>query len=82
LFITYEELNDFLPAARRRVDFDYAFEGTPAVVDLIEAIGVLHTEVDLILVDGVSVGIGLEAASGWRSIQFLNCYFAVEPLAT
>jgi uncharacterized protein with PIN domain len=55
-FRFYEELNDFLPPDRRKREFDYAFDGTPAVKDVIEAIGVPHTEIDLILVDGKSVG--------------------------
>ena len=55
-FRFYEELNDVLPAERRKRPFAYAFHGTPAVKDAIEAIGVPHTEVDLILVNGVSVG--------------------------
>lgn len=55
-FRFYEELNDFLPPERRKVAFDYAFNGTPAVKDSIEAIGVPHPEVDLILIDDVSVG--------------------------
>ncbi len=54
-FRFYEELNDFLRIARRRRSFVYCFQGTPAVKDAIEANGVPHTEVDLILVDGVSV---------------------------
>ncbi|MFQ6004342.1 MAG: Mut7-C RNAse domain-containing protein [Woeseia sp.] len=55
-FRFYEELNDFLPPARRKVDFDYVFRGTPSVKDTIEAIGVPHPEVDLILVNNSSVG--------------------------
>jgi len=55
-FRFYEELNDFLPLGRRKIAFDYAFNGTPSVKDSIEAIGVPHPEVDLILVDDVSVG--------------------------
>ena len=55
-FRFYEELNDFLPPNRRKFAFDYAFNGTPSVKDSIEAIGVPHPEVDLILVDDVSVG--------------------------
>ncbi|MDQ2696106.1 MAG: Mut7-C ubiquitin/RNAse domain-containing protein [Pseudomonadota bacterium] len=55
-FRFYEELNDFLPPARRKLAFSYAFAGTPSVKDAIEAIGVPHTEIDLILVDGESVG--------------------------
>lgn len=54
-FRFYEELNDFLPPARRKVSFRHAFSGSPTVKDRIQALGVPHTEVDLILVDGVSV---------------------------
>ena len=54
-FRFYEELNDFLPPARRKRSFTYRFRGTPSVKDTIEAIGVPHTEIDLILVDGRSV---------------------------
>jgi uncharacterized protein with PIN domain len=54
-FRFYEELNDFLPPARRKRTFAYRFQGTPAVKDAIEALGVPHTEVDLVLVNGASV---------------------------
>jgi uncharacterized protein with PIN domain len=54
-FRFYEELNDFLPSSRRKLDFTYYFEGNPSVKDAIEAMGVPHTEVDLILVNGHSV---------------------------
>lgn len=52
----YAELNDFLTTSKRQQNIVYRFHGTPSVKDTIEAIGVPHTEVDLILVDGVSVG--------------------------
>ena len=52
----YEELNDFLPAKNRKKDFPFSFNGTPSVKNVIETIGVPHTEVDLILVNGKSVG--------------------------
>jgi uncharacterized protein len=55
-FRFYAELNDFLPPGRRYAGFDYSVAGTRSVKDAIEAIGVPHTEVDLILVDGLSVG--------------------------
>lgn len=51
----YAELNDFLPADRRQRSFRYGFTGTPSVKDTVEAIGVPHTEIDVILVDGRSV---------------------------
>lgn len=54
-FRFYEELNDFLPVGRRKVSFVQPFHGTPAVRDVIQAIGVPHSAVDLLLVDGHSV---------------------------
>ncbi len=54
-FRFYEELNDFLPIDKRKTLFSYDFEGNPSVKDAIEAVGVPHTEIDLILVNGKSV---------------------------
>ncbi len=51
----YEELNDFLPQDRRKTIFSYALKKTRSIKDLIESIGVPHTEVDLIIVNGESV---------------------------
>ena len=51
----YAELNDLLPSERRQVTFVHEFRGRPAVKDLVEALGVPHTEVDLILANGRSV---------------------------
>ncbi len=63
-FRFYSELNDFLPAHRRQIAFKHAFSGRPAIKDTIEALGVPHTEVDLILVNGVSVGFGYRLQDG------------------
>lgn len=65
-FRFYEELNDFLPRDRRKVTFTHCFKGTPSVKDTIEAIGVPHTEIDLILVDGQSVGFDWLLSGGER----------------
>ncbi|GAA5076226.1 Mut7-C RNAse domain-containing protein [Lysobacter panacisoli] len=54
-FRFYEELGDFLPPERRKRSFHHAFDGTPSVKDRIQSLGVPHTEVDLILVDGTPV---------------------------
>ncbi len=54
-FRFYEELNEFLPAKKRKTSFEYEFRGKPSVKDAIEALGVPHVEVDLILVNGKSV---------------------------
>jgi uncharacterized protein with PIN domain len=51
----YEELNDLIDKDKRKIRFDYFYRGTPSVKDVIEALGVPHTEVDLILVNGKSV---------------------------
>ena len=54
-FRFYEELNDFLPKHRRKTDFEATFKGKRSIKDMIEALGVPHTEIDLILVNGNSV---------------------------
>jgi uncharacterized protein with PIN domain len=51
----YEELNDFLPAEARKRDLQVDIDRSRSVKDAIESLGVPHTEVDLIVVDGRSV---------------------------
>ncbi|MGR9052502.1 MAG: Mut7-C RNAse domain-containing protein [Gammaproteobacteria bacterium] len=51
----YEELNDFLPPERRKVEFSHTIMRKASVKDVIESLGVPHTEVELILVNGESV---------------------------
>jgi uncharacterized protein with PIN domain len=65
-FRCYAELADFLPPARRGVAFEHAFEGSPAVKDLLEALGVPHTEVDLLLAGGAPVGFDWRVEDGAR----------------
>lgn len=65
-FRFYEELNDFLPLERRKIDFHCGFKGRESVKDIIEALGVPHTEVDLILVNGESVDFGYILQNGDR----------------
>jgi len=63
-FRFYEELNDFLPPDKRRKRFEYRFDGSPSVKDAVEALGVPHTEIDLIVVNGVSVGFDRRLVGG------------------
>ncbi len=63
-FRFYAELNDHLPRERRGVAFTHRFEGAPAIKDVIEALGVPHPEVDLILLDGRSVGFDVPLRDG------------------
>ncbi len=55
-FRFYEELNDFLPPHQKKRSIPFWFEGRPSVKFAIEAMGVPHPEVDLILINSVSVG--------------------------
>lgn len=65
-FRFYAELNDFLPPNRQGVAFTLSLERPAAVKDVIEAIGAPHTEVDLILVNGVSVDFNYRVQDGDR----------------
>jgi len=51
----YEELNDFLPLDKRKKDFNVELKKARSVKDLIESVGIPHTEIDLIIVNGKSV---------------------------
>ena len=54
-FRFYAELNDFLSPEKRQRMIPYAFRGSPTVKDAIEALGVPHAEVDVVLVNDCSV---------------------------
>lgn len=51
----YAELNELLPSCRRNSGFSYPIKKSRSVKDLIEAIGVPHTEVDLVFVNDLPV---------------------------
>jgi uncharacterized protein with PIN domain len=51
----YAELNDFLPAERQQQAFTHRFEGRVSVKDMIESLGVPHTEIEVVLANGRSV---------------------------
>lgn len=65
-FRFYEELNDFLAPQRRRRDFERTCARAATVKHEIEALGVPHTEVELVLVNGESVGFERLVADGDR----------------
>jgi uncharacterized protein with PIN domain len=65
-FRFYAELNDFLPPGSRQRDVVRSFPDRPSVKDQIEACGVPHTEVELILVNGRSVGFDHHLEDGDR----------------
>ena len=62
----YAELNDFLPPDRRGRQFTHVLRGRSSVKDTIEALGVPHSEVELILVNGATVGFDHSLQGGER----------------
>lgn len=65
----YAELRDCLPAARNgrgTGGFDHTFSGQVSVKDMVESLGVPHTEVDLILANGDSVDFSYRVQDGDR----------------
>lgn len=77
-FRFYQELNDFLPPGRRQRDFDAPCARAATAKHMIEALGVPHTEVELLLVNGESVGFDRLLRDGDR----VAVYPKFEALAT
>ena len=65
-FRFYEELNDFLTPVRRGHEFVCACSRSATTKHRIEALGVPHTEVELVLVNGESVGFDCLLGNGDR----------------
>lgn len=65
-FRFYEELNDFLAPARRGREFRCRCARAATTKHMIEALGVPHTEVELVFVNGESVGFDRLLADGDR----------------
>ena len=55
VFLFYNALNDFLSTTKKYSLISYRFNGTPSIKDAIEAIGIPHPEVDIILANGSPV---------------------------
>ncbi|SEL61160.1 Mut7-C RNAse domain-containing protein [Nitrosovibrio tenuis] len=69
-FRFYEELNDFLAPERRKREFASTCARAATTKHMIEALGVPHTEVELILVNGESVGFDRLLQGGDRVAVF------------
>src|SRR5690349_17578888 len=65
-FRFYEELNDFLARPLRGRSFSCGCARDATTKHMIEALGVPHTEVELILVNGESVGFDRAVEDGDR----------------
>jgi uncharacterized protein with PIN domain len=62
----YAELNDFLPPEERKRSMTYSFDVSGSVKDMIESLGVPHTEVDMILANGKPVDFTYRVQDGDR----------------
>lgn len=51
----YNELNDLLPEHRRNIEFEAEFKDKRSIKDMIETLGVPHTEIDIIIANEDSV---------------------------
>lgn len=65
-FRFYGNLNDFLPPHRRQVEFARSIKDQGSIKDAIEALGVPHPEINLILVNGESVSFTYLVQTGDR----------------
>ena len=75
-FRFYRELNDFLPPELRQQSFSRSYTVPGSVKDAIENIGVPHTEVDLIIANGESVGFAYQLRDG----DYISVYPMFEAL--
>jgi uncharacterized protein len=74
-FRFYAELNDFLSPEQRMRAFDRPLFLPSSVKDVIESLGVPHTEVDLILANGDPVGFSYLVQHGdYISASGQNCW--------
>jgi len=72
----YAELNEFLPLRCRKVCFRHCFRQRGSVKDMVESLGVPHTEIAMILVNGHSVDFSYIVNDGDR----VSVYPAFESL--
>lgn len=77
----YQELNDFLAPEYYKTEFSVTSERNASVKDLIESLGVPHTEVELIIVNGESVDFAYRVRQGDRiSVYPMFESFDIGPL--
>jgi hypothetical protein len=65
-FRFYDNLNDFLPPHRRQVAFAHEIKDPGSIKDAIEALGIPHPEIHLIVVNGESVSFKYLVQTGDR----------------
>ncbi|MET0963801.1 MAG: Mut7-C RNAse domain-containing protein [Noviherbaspirillum sp.] len=63
-FRFHDELNDFLPARRRFQPLEVSCARAASTKHMVEALGVPHTEVGMVLVNGANAGMARPVAQG------------------
>jgi sulfur carrier protein ThiS len=66
MFRFYEELNDYLPEKARKKELRFDLNGPTTVRKAIASLGIPSNEVDLILINGASVGLRHRLRDGDR----------------
>ena len=66
----YGALNRFLAPSHRYRAFSYAVKGVPAIKDTLEALGVPHTEIDCVVVNGRAVTFSYHIRGGERILVY------------
>lgn len=75
-FRVYAELNDFLPISHRQKVFQVTFDEKASIKHVIESLGIPHTEVDLILINGNPFDFNAHPVDG----DFISVYPVFERL--
>jgi uncharacterized protein len=65
-FRIYGNLNDFLSPSRRQMQFAHSIKDRGSIKDILEALGIPHPEINLILVNGESVNFDYLVETGDR----------------
>lgn len=76
-FRFHRDLNDFLPRRRRNTLVEHPFDWRASIKDMIESLGVPHCEVELVVVNGVSVDFSYIVQPD-DDIDVYPCFSAVE----
>jgi len=73
-FRFFGELKNFLPPERQKKTFWHAVKGNPSIKDTLEALGVPHTEIDGIMINGCSRQFGYQLHNGDRVAVYPRQY--------
>ena len=73
-FRFFGQLNDFLPSERRKIIFSHSVKGNPSIKDTLEALGVPHTEIDYILINGRAADFSYQLQEGDKVFVYPDGY--------